>query len=346
MKIAIIKDGPFLPIKDGACYKVHNYVLEYQKKGLDVFFVLIDRGWIKEKEIINSGIKKFILIPPKDFYGSTKLSNFLLENNIEAIQTNIPELIINKKNEWKNFKVIFDSHDVLFEQSLQNGESKFDINVNIFIDYFACEISDLIFCCTQRDKKKYEKFGIKKGKIHVVKNCCVKSNEVLDRKYDDRILFLGHLFYEPNLRAVNKIFSIAKKLQNYKFDIVGDHPKKLENNCIKNVHFLGYKKNIHKVISKYRIGIVPLDRGSGSKIKILDYLTNGLQVISTSLGLKGLEDLNPFTITEDDFSKFPRLIEKLNSNYCLNVEGKKYVDKNYSYEEIIPKIIPKIKRGF
>lgn len=321
MKIAIIKDGPFLPIKDGASYKIHSLALEYQKNGLIVYFILIDRGWVTKEEIINSGIKNFILIPPNSVYNSSKITRLLKKLDVNCIQTNIPELILSKSSEWFSFHVIFDSHDVLYEQSVQNKCSQKSISLEKFIDYTAGTLAQTIFCCTERDKRLYQKLGLNGKKIFVVRN---GTNIQIKKRYkkEGYVVFVGHMFYEPNYRAVLNIFNIARKIPQVTFKIVGSYPSNLEAKKPSNVKFLGYLKNIVPILAKASVALAPLDAGSGSRIKLLDYLASGLSVISSKIGAEGLEELHSSLIIENDYNKYALLIvHQINNSYFIRPEG-------------------------
>lgn len=328
MKLAIVKDGPLLPIKDGASYKIYNLALEYQKNGIEVFFILIDRGWIKEADIINSGIKNFILINPDWVYNSSRITGLLNELKVDCVKTNIPELIITKSLEWSPFHIIFDSHDILYEQSLQKEESLEKINIEKFIDYAAGTIADTIFCCTKRDKKMYQDLGLKSNKIFVIENG-TNIDKTINKQGDGSVIFLGHLFYEPNYQATLNLFAIAGKSQNITFNVVGNYPKELEEKKPKNVNLLGYIKNISPILKRASVAIAPIDSGSGSRIKILDYLASGLNVISSTIGASGLESLHDFIRIEDNYDKYPSLIEEMiNSAPSKNLNS---IINKYSY---------------
>ena len=237
MKLAIIKDGPFLPIKDGASARIYNLCKEYQKNGIDVLFVLIDRGWVKTKDIMRSGLGMVLVVPPEDVYESGALTDYLLKNGYRTIQTNIPELIILKASEWKLFTKIYDSHDVLYEQSEQRHVSARTIAVEKFIDTRACDCASAVFCCCERDKRLYIGLGVSPEKLYVVSNGG-RFNKSENISRDLQVVFLGHLFYEPNKDAVQSICTFAKKAQDIHITIIGNYPKNMNKRTPHNVTFL------------------------------------------------------------------------------------------------------------
>ncbi len=332
MRVAIIKDGPLLPIKDGASYKIYNLALEYQRNGLDLFFILIDRGWVKEDEILHSGIKNFILIPPEDAYNNKNLTLLLNQLKIDAIQTNIPELLMKKSGEWSNFKRVFDSHDVLYEQSEQRNLSKSEIGMEKFIDYTACSIADIIFCCSERDKQAYIDLGVDEKKLIVIKNGVDFQNNKKLMK-EDYVVFLGHIYYQPNYEAVLRIFEIAKETPEINYKVVGNFPENLESRAPSNVEMLGFVKDVEPILLRAKLALSPLDIGSGSSVKVVHYLSTGLKVLSTSVGARGLEDLHKYLLIEDDYSKYPEIIRSELKSQEIEIDFKELV-RNYDYKYI------------
>ena len=61
---------------------------------------------------------------------------------------------------------------------------------------------------------------------------------------------------------------------------------KYENEKVK---FLGYVEDLNDIFSKTTIALAPLFEGSGTRLKILDYLSAGIPTISTNLGVEGLK---------------------------------------------------------
>lgn len=127
-------------------------------------------------------------------------------------------------------------------------------------------------------------------------------------------LFLGS-WHEPNIEACRDIFSIAKKLPDVYFCIagtVGEYFKEDGAEIPRNVLVTG------KVSEAERLALVqgascalnPMRSGSGTNIKMLDYLGAGLPVLSTPTGARGLEQISDlFEIA--DVQDFPAAIPAL-----------------------------------
>lgn len=67
------------------------------------------------------------------------------------------------------------------------------------------------------------------------------------------------------------------------------------------------------LFSLFSIGIAPLDRGSGLKIKVMTYLSAGLPVVGTKIAFQGYKPSQ--VLTETDLDMFAgMLLEQINSH--------------------------------
>lgn len=150
---------------------------------------------------------------------------------------------------------------------------------------------DHIFSISDTEKKYLEKqcnsvstqkmvYPLKKVKLSPIK------------KYD--ILFVGYLEWPPNEVAVRwfaeKIMPlINKQIPQAQFHIVGNKNPKLDDlKRNKKIIFHGYQKSINEFISKSKIFVLPFQTGAGVRIKSLTALQNGIPIVSTKLGVDGL----------------------------------------------------------
>ena len=130
-----------------------------------------------------------------------------------------------------------------------------------------------------------------------------KSSNLLSKsKYfmrDRKVLFLGVL-NKLNLQGLkwyfnNIHFSIKKELPNYMITIAG-------KDCGENIQWLYNlaladksisidtnlsKADIYELYETHCIAINPMQNGNGTKIKTIEYIYNGVPVISTLIGAEG-----------------------------------------------------------
>lgn len=110
------------------------------------------------------------------------------------------------------------------------------------------------------------------------------------------ILFVGTLGWPPNEDAVGWFVRdmfpmIERKIPNVQFHVVGrSHPpfeKTLPRR--KNIFLHGYQKNLTPFLARADVFVLPFRMGGGVRLKALTGLAAGLPIVTTPLGVEGLE---------------------------------------------------------
>ena len=110
------------------------------------------------------------------------------------------------------------------------------------------------------------------------------------------LVFTGALTYAPNLDAMdnflNGIFPmILTSAPDTKLTITGSTAGVPVQSLARNGHvrFTGHVEDVRPVVADAAVCIVPLRRGAGTRLKILEAMALGTPVVSTSKGAEGLE---------------------------------------------------------
>ncbi len=155
---------------------------------------------------------------------------------------------------------------------------------------------------------------------------------------------MGHLGYVPNLQAVKLISTVIapkvrEKMGKVKFVVVGKLRKQIN---LPDLTFTGYVDNVAELLAVSDVGIAPLLEGAGTRLKILEYLSSGLPVVSTSVGAEGLLIENGRNIViEDNIELFaPHIIQLLNNEELSSSisEAGKAAAANYDWKKITDKL--------
>lgn len=126
-------------------------------------------------------------------------------------------------------------------------------------------------------------------------------------------LFVGSYDYGPNATAARLIANeLAPNLTNIDFLLVGRNPPVTSR---ENVYAPGFVKDLPGVLNLADIALCPLQSGSGTKLKVLDYLAAGLPIVTTSIGAQGL----PLTdgqsaLIRDEIGGFRTAIRRLTNS--------------------------------
>lgn len=215
---------------------------------------------------------------------------------------------------------------------------------------------DHIFVVSEVDKSIYISEGVPKNKIDVIPNGVdcdfFKPEKVADKNVlaHPNILFMGKLDYVPNKIAI-KIYLhqihqiIRKEVPEIKFYVIGKNcPKWLkEYSKIDNsVEIIGFVEDVRPYIQSADVCIVSLTMGSGTRLKILEYMAMGKPVVSTTIGVEGLEvEYNKNILIADEWGEFAnKIIALLNDNHLakkIGANGRKLVEEKYHWKKIVEK---------
>jgi glycosyltransferase involved in cell wall biosynthesis len=247
--------------------------------------------------------------------------------------------------------LVVDCHDVL--QSLR---VKISGRVRRFLETFceriAYRFSNLILAVSDEEKKILINCGINENKIRVVPNGVDVNyfNVNIDassvkRQYGLQnhcvVVFVGNMEYAPNKEAAQLIVSriaplVKRRIKDIKFLIVGRTQTKFNSS---DIVFTGVVDKVAEVLRASDVAIAPLLHGSGTRLKILEYFSCGLPVVSTTTGVKGLPVRNGLhLLIEDDPTRFASKIVDLLNNKELSVklgdQARTLVVKKYNWTKI------------
>lgn len=220
---------------------------------------------------------------------------------------------------------------------------------------------DLCFAMSEDDKQIFTQvYDVDASKIHVAPNGVdVESyNEVYQNRSFKKeqiisvplILFLGS-GHPPNVESAKQIIrNIASKLPNAYFLIAGSVCWMIRNESRgKNVG-LAYlitdeeKRELFRVAN---VAINPMLSGSGTNLKMLDYMAAGLPVVSTTVGARGINIQNRVHAVICDIDAFPEAISRLINNTdvseALSRNGRQLVKDHYDWKNIADSMIREIE---
>ena len=227
--------------------------------------------------------------------------------------------------------LVVDCHDI-FQALRIKHTSVIRRILETFLEKMAYKYADLILTVSDREKELLISYGINKGHIEVIPNGVdteafnhllgvTPVQDLYGLRNFYTVIFVGNMGYLPNQEAVQLIASeIAPKIQkvidNTKFLMVGRTSIKME---LPNLTFTGVVENVAELLTASDVAIAPLLHGSGTRLKILEYFSCSLPVVSTTVGVEGLEVENGVhALIEDDMDEFAIKVTELLRNKALS----------------------------
>lgn len=172
---------------------------------------------------------------------------------------------------------------------------------------------------------------------------------------DNSLIFMGNLKYPPNTDAVRfflkNMWPAINEKADFKFVVIGDKGA-LDFGENENVVFTGFVDDPYSMIAKSSVFVAPLRFGAGTPTKILEAMAIGIPVITTPLGILGIDGaengVNVLSAKVDDVKEWIRCINLLIADsrfaHQLGSSGRDLVAANYTDKTSQQKFIELFRR--
>ncbi|MBW9432343.1 glycosyltransferase [Atlantibacter hermannii] len=257
--------------------------------------------------------------------------------------------------------VVYDSQNVegylraqLFDDS--NVAELAAIRQVIADEYLLGQRADLILACSQEDLLRfYRIYEFSPEKMRVVPNGVMafthqvpgddeRSAAKVALKYaaDDKLaIFIGSA-YGPNVEAAKFIAeTLAPLVPEVTFVIAGGVGSVVEKVKYKNVHVTGMLSEEDKALwlSAADIAVNPMFSGSGTNIKMFDFMSMAMPTVTTKIGARGIDTggLTAMLVVEPTKEAFATAISDLFENEYRRKVGtaaRACVESSYAWERI------------
>ncbi len=210
---------------------------------------------------------------------------------------------------------------------------------------------DMNACVSENDQEYLAGISPKARFTQVPNGTDIDYFKPSGEKLQQSLVFAGSMSWYPNGDAMIYFCSevlplIKKEFPDIRCDIIGSHPpSRLQTLAArdKSIQLHGYVDDVRKYIAKASVYIVPIRVGGGTRLKILDAFASGKAVVSTSIGCEGLAVTNGENIIiadkPDEFAKqVMELLKNETLRKKLEINGRKLVEKQYSWEIIVNKL--------
>lgn len=365
----------FPPVHGGSAvaYNFVKYISKDNSAHVLISHLYSQRG---QKDLLNQNIN--IYYCPRSIFDRFKVLSFLFNpyyfKSAYKLMKNFNCDVIQSELLWTAFagiflKIRFNKPLILVEHNVEYLKFK-DQRKPIYFTYIvkkiekiACKSADKIVVFSKIDKEHLiDLYDVQENKIEIINpyldldifNYNTRGAEVVRNKYKVNkgmiLTFVGNLEYIPNITAVKYIseriyHDVIENYPDTKFLIIGQSYEHVLKYKRENIIFTGYLDRsslVHHLLAS-DIVIVPIDSGSGVRIKILEAAACSKPVVSTKKGAEGLNfiDDKEIVLTDNADEKFVasiiRLIEDKELGRKIGENAREKIEKEYNWEKNVKK---------
>lgn len=275
---------------------VHHVSIDNQVSYIGAFFNLFSKASYHVSRFVSPNF-------------SAKLVALLRKQHFDIVQLETPMLApyIPIIRNHSTAKIVMRSHNVEYEiwQRIANNTPFF--LKRQYLHHAARKLKrfeigcineyDLTLAITQRDLASFRTMGLTQPAIVVPVglDCREYSPDFTGYKKELSLGFIGSMDWIPNQEGLIWFFDhvwhkISERLPKLTLHIAGlNTPKWLYQYAAKRVKIYGEVENATRFMNKHVVMLAPIFSGSGMRVKILEAMALGRVVITTSIGLEGIE---------------------------------------------------------
>lgn len=213
----------------------------------------------------------------------------------------------------KDKVVVYDAHNVesILRKNDQWESYTFDLEEELV------KRADHVITVSQEDADQIHRiYGKELEEITPISEGYVIPKKTWNGIGDNNIIFIGSA-YLPNILAAQHILKMAESLPEFTFRIIGSVCNSLKRSTFTdNVKLLGIlnedKKEAELCNSLFALN--PVESGSGRNVKMIDYISHGIPIITTEIGSRGFELELKKNFFVEELNAFPDTIRKYASD--------------------------------
>lgn len=355
------EEEEFLPIVAQLCHRVHTVPIRRSKVS-DVGFML--RSFITGRPF---------LIERDDLAAMRSLVRELLAQEafdvVHADQLTMAQFALDRRRlTSRKPKLIFDAHNAVWtivDRMAQNAplylkpllrlEAE---RVKRYESQLVCQ-ADRVLAVTELDKTALlagspDHNGEARAKISVIP-IAVDTHQiqpVASPPNSKTIFTLGTLHYPPNADGIRwflqQVLPIIRQHEpGATLTIVGKNPPpdfiEMANRFPGVIEVTGYVPDLKPYLTRSAVVVVPVRAGGGMRVRILEAFAYGMPVVTTTVGLEGIEAKPDFEVlvadTPQDFAReVIRVLEDATLRARLSANGRELVERQYDWQVVLKEL--------
>ncbi|MFH8119644.1 MAG: glycosyltransferase family 4 protein [Candidatus Aenigmatarchaeota archaeon] len=354
-KVLLVSPFPFFKREFGAAVRVYGLFRMLSKK-FNVFSVeLGEINSEKHKHCLIQFNRKFFIL--EGLKVAKKIREICIKNRINIVIFSTTAvyssyLLLLSRILLPKLSIVVDAHNTEYIiQRFKRGEiASF---LTLFLEKIAFNLANKIFCVSEKDKKIISK--LTKNKVIVIPNgiditLFNARKAYFLKKFKPLLVFHGLISYKPNSEALNFILSILPNLRStfphLNLIVFGPGSEGVIKEGVISLGRLPYRK-IPSILKQCDIAIVPIFHGSGTRLKVLEYMAAKVPIVATPKAVEGL-DLVPYkhyipASTKEEFLYFINRILKRQIKIKKMIKNSFSLVKKYDWKFISKNLIKEIE---
>lgn len=294
-----------------------HFLFNMLKRGFQTFFTPNNKHFQIDRAIRSISIHK-----------SRRLERFIRyvieKYDIDIVQTEFyPTIDLvsclpdNVRKVYIQHEIHFVKNERMFQHLILNRKEQKRFQESRDHEIASLNAYDEVVTLTQRDKEILEENGVRTP-IYV-SPAAVLSTVKPYKEFDGRLTFLGAKSHVPNCDGVawmlDEVAPLLKSDPKPTLDLIGKGWSEVSSDLI--IRTYGYVADLSPVL-RGSIMIVPILSGSGMRMKILEAAANSVPIITTTVGVEGLDFENGVScLIADTPQDFARAIDLLVNDRAL-----------------------------
>lgn len=254
---------------------------------------------------------------------------------------------------------IYEAQDVEYiikQGILPDSSIKKELLEKIYeVEKECCEKAQFIMTCSEEDREKiHEVYNVPMEKMVVIPNG-VNTKEIQFTSVQQRLrnkerlgltgekigVFMGS-WHGPNLEACEVLFQVAERCPDVKFMLMGSQCMYFKDRKLPdNVALMGLVSEETKaqVFRTVDFALNPMYSGSGTNLKMFDYMAGGLPIITTKFGTRGIENKDSF-ILANTVEEFVQAVDQfsLEEQEERAETARSYAENTFDWHVIVQKL--------
>jgi glycosyltransferase involved in cell wall biosynthesis len=167
-----------------------------------------------------------------------------------------------------------------------------------------------------------------------------------DRTAEARhVLSVATMFYPPNVEGIlwfaeHAFPRVRHDVPGTQFLVVGSRPPKMVTDLAQDgqrgLNVTGYVADLGPLLRQSALLVVPLHSGSGMRVKILEAFARGVPIVSTRVGVEGIDAQDDVhLLVADDPEAFAEAVMRLLRDHALGrrlaIAGRQLVEREYDW---------------